>query len=235
MKFSILLISQLVLGRSRTLFAFLIPSSNSQSVKLYSSYYATTSERRGSGTFSDSELETAFFSIDVESKGSIPRSSFGEAISDLGLDLSKVQLDLLFQKYDFDNGGSIDINEFKELMSDPVLAGLTPSRDVKFAMDLFKTYDADKSGSIDKGEFRTIAREIQADSRRRSLFSIAAAAIGATIVADYSQEYQFAQKKFRGFYIEPLAEAAQKKAFPTALLSSDADEAIAKTLYRRAL
>ena len=227
MKFSIPLISQLVvLALSQTSLAFQIPSRDNV-------HSAISSERRG--TFSNAELETAFFSIDVESKGNIPRLSFGEAISDLGLDLSEVQLDILFQKYDADKGGSIDLDEFKELMSDPVLAGLTPSRDVKFAMDLFKTYDADKSGSIDKGEFRVIAREIQADARRRSIFSIAAAAIGATIVADYSQEYQFAQKKFRSFYIEPLAEVAQKKAFPTALLSSDADEAIAKTLYRRGL
>jgi len=225
MKFSIPLISQLVvLALSQTSLAFQIPSRDNV-------HSAIPSERRG--TFSNAELETAFFSIDVESKGNVPRLSFGEAISDLGLDLSEVQLDILFQKYDADKGGSIDLDEFKELMSDPVLAGLTPSRDVKFAMDLFKTYDADKSGSIDKGEFRVIAREIQADARRRSIFSIAAAAIGATIVADYSQEYQFAQKKFRSFYIEPLAEVAQKKAFPTALLSSDADEAIAKTLYRR--
>lgn len=186
-------------------------------------------------TFSDSELETAFFSIDVDSKGSIPRSSFGDAIADLGVDLPEVQIDLLFSKYDADKGGSIDLEEFKDMMSDPVLAGVTPRRDVKFAMDLFKRYDADNSGSIDKSEFRYIAREIQLDARRRSLFSIAAAAIGAAVVADYSQEYQFAQKKFRSLYIEPKAEDAQKIAFPTAMLSSDADEAVARTLYKRGL
>lgn len=110
---------------------------------------------------------------------------------------------------------------------------MQPQRDVKFAMDLFKRYDADNSGSIDKNEFRTIAREIQLDARRRSLFSVAAAALGATIVADYSQEYLWAQKTFRSFYIEEKAEEAQKLSFPTALLSNDMDEAIAKTLYRR--
>lgn len=65
--------------------------------------------------------------------------------------------------------------------------------------------------------------------------SPAAAAIGAAVVADYSQEYQFAQKKFRSLYIEPKAEDAQKIAFPTAMLSSDADEAVARTLYKRGL
>lgn len=54
-----------------------------------------------------------------------------------------------------------------------------------------------------------------------------------TIVADYSQEYQWAQKNFRGLYIEEKAEEAQDVAFPTALLSGDLDEAIANTLYKR--
>ena len=54
-----------------------------------------------------------------------------------------------------------------------------------------------------------------------------------TIVADYSQEYQWAQKTFRSLYIEDKAEEAQNIAFPTALLSGDLDEAIAKTLYKR--
>ena len=62
---------------------------------------------------------------------------------------------------------------------------------------------------------------------------MAAAAIGATIVADYSEEFQWAQKNFRSFYIEEEAEIAQKKAFPTAILSGDLDEAVAKTLYGR--
>ena len=234
MKFSTILIGQLLIASSPSV-AFLSRVANRARPTLYSSYASEVVTRSGSGTFSDAELETAFFSIDVKSKGSIPRSSFGEALSDLGVELSKVQLDLLFKKYDADKGGSIDLDEFKELMTDPVLAGVTPQRNVKFAMDLFKKYDADNSGSIDKGEFRAIAREIQLDARRRSLFSIAAAAIGATVVADYSQEYQFAQKKFRSLYIEPLAEEAQKRAFPTAMLSSDIDEAIAKTLYSRGL
>lgn len=62
---------------------------------------------------------------------------------------------------------------------------------------------------------------------------MAAAAVGATIVADYSEEFQWAQKNFRSFYIEEEAEIAQNKAFPTAILSGDLDEAVAKTLYKR--
>jgi hypothetical protein len=78
-------------------------------------------------SFSNAELETAFYAVDVKARGSIPRSSFGEALHDLGIDLSQVQIDLLFEKYDADKGGSIDIDEFKELMTDDVLAGLSVS------------------------------------------------------------------------------------------------------------
>ncbi|KAL7551700.1 hypothetical protein ACHAWF_014882 [Thalassiosira exigua] len=185
------------------------------------------------GAFSEEELETAFFSIDVKATGSIPRSSFADALADLGVELPKYQKNDLFDKYDADAGGSIDLDEFKSLMADPKMSGVKPSRNVKYAMDMFKKYDADGSGEIDRAEFREIAKEIQADARRRNLISVAAAAIGATIVADYSQEYQWAQKNFRSLYIEPKAEEAQNVAFPTALLSGDLDEAIAKTLSKR--
>ena len=186
-----------------------------------------------SATFSNEDLETTFFSIDIESSGSIPKSSFADALADLGVVLDDSAADTLFDKYDADRGGSIDLDEFKELMADPAMAGIKVDATVKFAMDMFKKYDDDGSGSIDKGEFRAIAKEIQADATRRSLFSVAAAAIGATIVADYSQEYQWAQKSFRALYIEPKAEETQNKAFPTALLSGDLDDAIAKTLGGR--
>lgn len=193
----------------------------------------SSSSLGASAAFSNEDLETAFFSIDIEASGSIPKESFADALADLGVVIDEVDADVLFNKYDADSGGSIDLDEFKLLMSDPAMSGLKPKRDVKFAMDLFKKYDEDGSGSIDRGEFRAVANEIQADARRRSLISVAAAAIGATIVADYSQEYQWAQKNFRSLYIDPLAEETQNKAFPTALLSSDLDEAVAKTLGGR--
>ena len=135
---------------------------------LFSSATATTT-----GKFSNEDLETAFFSIDVDATGSIPRSSFADALADLGVELPESQTDELFDRYDEDKGGSIDFNEFKALMADEKLAGVKPNRDVKFAMDLFKNFDADASGNIDKTEFRAIAKEIQADARRRNLISVA--------------------------------------------------------------
>ena len=81
-----------------------------------------------------------------------------DALADLGVELSESQTNELFDKYDADKGGSIDLAEFKCLMSDTQLSGLKPNRDVKYAMNMFKKYDADGSGEIDKTEFRAIAK-----------------------------------------------------------------------------
>ena len=80
------------------------------------------------GAFSNDDIETAFFSIDVEATGNIPRSSFADALADLGVELPESQTNELFDKYDEDKGGSIDLDEFKSLMSDPKMSGLKPDR-----------------------------------------------------------------------------------------------------------
>ena len=81
-----------------------------------------------SSSFSKEDLETTFFSIDVKATGSIPRSSFMDALADLGVELSESQANELFNKYDADGGNSIDLEEFKALMSDPKMGGVKPNR-----------------------------------------------------------------------------------------------------------
>ena len=58
----------------------------------------------------------------------------------------------------------------------------------------------------DKLEFKELALEIEADNKRRTLIACGTAAVGALVVARYSDEFQWAQKTFRGLYIEPKAE-----------------------------
>lgn len=91
----------------------------------------------------------------------------------------------------------------------------------------------DGSGQIDKFEFQEIAAEIRADNRRRTLLAMGLAAASATVVSRYSEEYQWLQKTFRGVYLESGAEAAQRQLFPTAMLSGDVDEALARALDPR--
>jgi Ca2+-binding EF-hand superfamily protein len=180
--------------------------------------------------FSDSQLEATFFSLDADSSGAIDREEFGDALIDLGIDLSEDDAAKLFKKYDTPE---IDLENFKALLKDDAFEGVAPQRNVQFAMELFKKYDEDGSGSIDKLEFREIAASMQKEAHRRNVISMIAAATGSLVVAKYSAEFQWAQKNFRSVYIDQGAEAAQKMAFPTALLSGDLDKAVASTLYQR--
>jgi len=72
-------------------------------------------------------------------------------------------------------------------------------------MELFQRFDIDEGGTIDKFEFAALAEEVEQNYKRRTLLTAAAAAVGAVIVAKYNTEYAFAQKTFRGFYIEKQA------------------------------
>ncbi len=100
------------------------PASNVQS---YSP--SKTSLFSSAGAFSNEDLETAFFSIDVDGSGSIDRGApFADALADLGVELPESQYNELFDKYDADKGGTIDLAEFKTLMSDPMMSGVEPNR-----------------------------------------------------------------------------------------------------------
>lgn len=98
---------------------------------------------------------------------------------------------------------------------------------------LFARFDVDKSGAIDKEEFKDVVRKINVDARRREIISVATAALGGLGVASASNAFLFGQKKLRKNYLEPLAEEAMIRTFPTALLSGDCDRAIWKTLSAR--
>ena len=182
------------------------------------------------GALSSSELEALFYQYDLDSGGDIDKDELAEALFRVGYRIPKATFDELFQKYDVDNGGTIDMQEFRAFIDS---TGLTPERSVKFAMDLFQKYDVDNGGTIDKFEFAELAAEVQANYQRRTLLTGVAAGIGALVVGKYSEEYAWAQKTFRDLYIERKAEAAQRRYFPGALLSSDLDGAIARTLYKR--
>ena len=178
----------------------------------------------------DRELEALFYSFDDDSNGEIDREELEKALGSLDYAMTTSEITDLFQEIDVDRNGSISLQEFKRLVG---RLGLTPDKNIWFAMKLFAKYDEDGSGVIDKGEFRALAREIQVESDRRKFLQIASAVAGSLIVSQFSAEFQWAQKSFRSLYVEQRAEASQSKIFPTAMLSSDFDHAVARTLSRR--
>ena len=156
----------------------------------------------------ESELEAIFFQFDGNSDRELDKAELASSLFQLGYRIPKDKFDEVFKEFDADCGGTIDFEEFKTFIR---RTGARPEKPVKFAMDLFKRYDVDTSGSIDKFEFAALASEVQASYRRRTLLTGLAAGLSAIAVGKYSEEYALAQKLFRGLYIEPKAEEAQKK------------------------
>lgn len=202
--------------------------------------------RARSASMSEDDLEAMFFSLDEDNSGFLSRSTvqyslerigqtmdeseLGSALGRLGFTLSPSRFDELFNECDTNADGRLTLDEFKLLVA---TTGITPPSSNRFAMDLFQQYDEDNSGQIDKNEFRAVASAIQVDQRRRSLIACATAGVAALVVSRKSDEYQWGQRTFRNLYLEPRAEKAQQFAFPTALISSDLDEAVARTLSTR--
>ena len=183
----------------------------------------------GEAKSSEAELRAIFFQYD-DGDGKLTKDELADAVLRCGYTIPKPMFDEIFSTVDEDNNGTLDFDEFCVFINK---TNLKPQQSVIDAMDLFRTYDADNSGSVDKFEFAQFAANRDLLARRRTVLFVALSTIAAFGVSRYDDEYAWAQKTFRGIYVDPKAEAAQNKYFPTALLSSDLDAKVASTLYRR--
>jgi len=183
----------------------------------------------GEAKSSEAELRAIFFQYD-DGDGKLTKDELADAVLRCGYTIPKPTFDEIFSTVDEDNNGTLDFDEFCVFINK---TNLKPQQSVIDAMDLFRTYDADNSGSVDKFEFAQFAANRDLLARRRTVLFVALSTIAAFGVSRYDDEYAWAQKTFRGIYVDPKAEAAQNKYFPTALLSSDLDAKVASTLYRR--
>ena len=196
---------------------------------------ATMSEASPMGLLNDNspdedELKAVFYQADTDLSGEIDREELSSALFTIGYRIKLEDYNAIFDEVDVDKSGSITFEEFKLFISKTKQKSFKSQR---FAMELFQRFDIDEGGTIDKFEFAALAEEVEQNYKRRTLLTAAAAAVGAVIVAKYNTEYAFAQKTFRGFYIEKQAEAAQRRFFPGAMLSSDVDEAVRRSLSAR--
>lgn len=180
------------------------------------------------------DLESTFFSFDADSSGGIDLKELKGALLNLGLTVGDNEAAALFRKYKTNGSKTIDFAGFQRLVKDDVFQETQlPRGQITYAMDLFRQFDKDDSGTIDKDEFVAIAQKMKGDSTRREVLSVAAAAYGAFLVSEQSFEFQLAQKNLRSKYVTQEAEDSQKFHFPGAMLSSDADQKIARTLAAR--
>ena len=182
----------------------------------------------GPSKVTEADLRAMFFQYDdKDSDGKLTKDELAEAVLRCGYTIPKPMFDEIFSTVDKDKDGTLDFEEFRVFITK---TNLKPEQSVKDAMDLFKI---DNNGYIDKFEFAQFAANREVRSRRRTILVGALTTIAAISVINYSDEHAWAQRTFRGLYVDPKAEAAQNKYFPTALLSSDLDAKVASTLYRR--
>jgi len=184
----------------------------------------------GANPLTDEELKEIFYRSDADLSGEVDKDELAAALFSVGYKIDREEYGRIWDEADTDGGGTISFEEFLNFVRNSQRRSYESQR---FAMELFNRYDIDRGGTIDPWEFAGLAEEVEQNYKRRSILTGAAALVGGLIVAKYTDEYLFAQKALRGLYIEKEAELAQNKYFPTALLSSDLDDAVARTLGGR--
>jgi len=99
---------------------------------------------------SQEEITNAFQAYDADGSGVIDHEELVNVLSTLGVEHSHsvaVDLDALVDDFDKDHSGTLDLNEFRDLM------GMARSnKSQKEITNAFQAYDADGSGFIDRAE-----------------------------------------------------------------------------------
>merc|ERR1712166_10054 len=112
----------------------------------------TMSERAEKMVFSDEQLakfRKNFKLFDKKGLGSIPTEEMGTVLRACGQNPTEAELAILIEKVDKDQSGTIDFEEFCDLMSK---TNKDPKEMEDLIMQAFRTFDADNSGYIDKEE-----------------------------------------------------------------------------------
>jgi Ca2+-binding EF-hand superfamily protein len=186
---------------------------------------------RGTNALEDYQLRAIYQRADADGSGEVDREELTSALFAVGYRLDVDEYAAMFDEADVDGGGTITFEEFKDFIVKKPPPPITKSQ--QFAMELFYKYDVDEGGTIDLFEFAGLAEEVEKGYRRRNFLTGVGALLGGLVVARYDSEYAFLQKQLRGLYIEKEAEASQNSFFPTAMLSSDLNDAVSRTLSKR--
>ena len=150
----------------------------------------TLQDRLGPGASSARRMKETFAEIDSDHSGSIDRREFNQAMLSLRVELTRGEVDALFDRFDM-NGRGLDYREFIELIgfdtapssahrprvdaTDAVTKAikrklenrLGPGRgSASRIKETFATMDVDHSGIIDKREFEKAMRVLDVDVDR---------------------------------------------------------------------
>ena len=104
---------------------------------------------------SDEEIDKMFDKVDVDKSGEIDYSEFIVASMNEKNLLSNNKLQAAFQMFDKDGGGSISVDEIKQVLS------FGKSLDEKVVMDIIKQVDDNNDGEISFEEFAQMMKSIK--------------------------------------------------------------------------
>jgi Ca2+-binding EF-hand superfamily protein len=121
----------------------------SPGLKLIISRLKTVLKDRGGGGFAS--LQRTFRIMDDDGSKSLSMAEFKKAMRDIRMvDLSDADLRMLFEHFDADHSGSIDVEEFIQGVRDPLT-----ERRLKLVKQAFRIIDVDGSGIVDAREIAT--------------------------------------------------------------------------------
>lgn len=102
------------------------------------------------------EIREAFDLFDTEKSGRIDAHEMKVAMRALGFDVKKEQVLKLMEEYDRDGQGSIDFNDFLEIMTEKI-SQRDPNEEI---LKAFRLFDDDNTGKITLKNLRRVAREL---------------------------------------------------------------------------
>ncbi|KAF9876088.1 calmodulin [Colletotrichum karsti] len=102
------------------------------------------------------QYKEVFDLFDKDGTGDITAQELGEVMRSLGLNPSDTELTDMVNEVDADNNGTIDFNEFLNLMAQKVQVG-DAEEELKNA---FKVFDRDGSGTISAEELRHVLKSL---------------------------------------------------------------------------
>ncbi|XP_074656147.1 calmodulin-alpha-like [Tubulanus polymorphus] len=103
------------------------------------------------------EIRRSFNLFDRDGDGNISVTELGTALRALGQNPTEAEIRAMVQQADKDGNGSIEFDEFLNLMSRKYMEVADEEREMREA---FKVFDRDGNGYIDANELRTVMTQI---------------------------------------------------------------------------
>eukprot|EP01028_Stygiella_incarcerata_P004230 TRINITY_DN1905_c0_g1_i2.p1 TRINITY_DN1905_c0_g1~~TRINITY_DN1905_c0_g1_i2.p1 ORF type:complete len:168 (-),score=68.15 TRINITY_DN1905_c0_g1_i2:261-764(-) len=102
------------------------------------------------------EIKEAFELFDTEKTGRIDAHEMKVAMRALGFDVKKEHVLRILEEYDREGTGTIDFNDFLEVMTEKI-SQRDPDEEI---LKAFRLFDDDSSGKITLKNLRRVAREL---------------------------------------------------------------------------